>query len=72
MDAKATERYDALAFNMTTNQVERIYARDRTLDDAQATVDFAVIRRGVDQEVHVVTRAGMYDIGDRYDGDGMT
>lgn len=67
----STERYDALAYNMSSRLVTLIYGRDMNLADARATVDFAVIRRGVEEEVHVVTRAGMYAEGDKYDGNGL-
>lgn len=70
MDTEMPERFDALACDISSRKVTRMYVRNTDLAEAETTVKFAVIRRGVETELHVVTRAGMYNIGDKYDGDG--
>lgn len=59
--------YDVAAVNIETNEV-RIIATDKTLPNAEAIVDMAVVRRGVEEEFFAVVDSGKYGNGDLWAG----
>lgn len=52
-----TERFDVVAVNLTT-YVERHIATGLTVENADALVAMAVMRRGVDEEIFKTVPAG--------------
>lgn len=57
--------FDVLAVNMETNKV-RLLAQGKTFRNAEAIVNMAVGRRGVEEEFYTETPAGKYKEGDEY------
>lgn len=57
--------FDVLAVNLTTRKV-RLMAQDKNERDAEAIVEMAVIRRGVEEEFYTTVPAGKYAEGDKY------
>lgn len=56
---------DVIAVNLETKKV-RIFARGKDEKNAEAIVNMAVIRRGVDEEFYTTTPDGKYNEGDVY------
>lgn len=63
---KETKMYDVVAVNMDTNKV-RFMEQNKTLPNAEAIVNMAVMRRGVDEEFYAPVIAGSHKEGDEYD-----
>ena len=62
--------FDTVAVNIEANTV-RFFGRDKTYANAEAIVNMAVMRRGVDEEFYSVTPAGFYKAeGEQWRGDG--
>lgn len=61
------QKYDVVAVNLVTRQV-RFMARSKSLRAAEAIVDMAVARRGVDKEFFADAPAGDYADGDTWRG----
>lgn len=57
--------YDVVAVNMETNKV-RLLAENKTIENAEAIVNMAVMRRGLDEEFYAECVAGKYVEGDNY------
>lgn len=57
--------YDVIAVNLTTHKI-RMFGENKTLDNAEAIVAMAVMRRGVDEEFYKEVPAGKYKEGDTY------
>lgn len=57
--------YDVIAVSLKDNRT-RVISTNKSLRNAEAIRDMAVIRRGVDEEFFVEVPAGMYDEGDQY------
>lgn len=64
---KANYRFDVVAVDIKTNEV-RVFARNKTEENAEAIIGMAVARRGVETEFYTTTRPGQYDDGDKYAG----
>lgn len=58
-----TKPFDVLAVNLSTRKV-RFMAQDKTQSNAEAVVEMAVMRRGVDEEFFVAVEHGTYKDGD--------
>lgn len=61
------QTYDTLAVNIDTSAV-RFFGRGKNLRSAEAIVNIAVARRGLDEEFYVVVPHGMYKEGDTFNG----
>lgn len=59
--------YDIVAVNLKTHLV-RIMDENRSKANAEAYVNMAVMRRGVEEEFFVAVPHGRYDVGDKYVG----
>lgn len=60
--------YDVVAVNLKTHLV-RMMSESRDKANAEAVVNLAVMRRGVDEEFFAVVPHGKYDVGDKWVGD---
>lgn len=60
-----SELYDVVAVDHTTKSV-RFMAQGKTLDNAEAIVSMAVMRRGLEEEFFVEVPAGTYKEGDAW------
>lgn len=56
--------YDVMAVNIADSTV-RVMATNKTLENAEAIVSMAVMRRGVDEEFYCEEPAGKYKTGDK-------
>lgn len=63
------ENFDVIAVNIE-NKTVRLMAQDKSYKNAEAIVNWAVMRRGVDEEFYAVVPCCMYHPGDLYRGDG--
>ena len=62
------ESYDVVAVDLEKNTI-RFLGYDKTLANAEAIVNMAVMRRGVDQEFFAATVSGRYqNDGEKWDG----
>ncbi len=61
-------RYDVLAVNLQTHKV-RVLAHDKDHRNAEAIIDMAVMRRGVDVEFYTTGYTGIYKDGDDWKSD---
>ncbi|MDZ4346124.1 MAG: hypothetical protein U1E51_27240 [Candidatus Binatia bacterium] len=61
--------FDVIAVNFNTMRV-RLFSRNRNSKNAEAIINMAVIRRGVDEEFYTEVVAGKYQEGDEYKGKG--
>ena len=57
--------YDVIAVSLKDNST-RVISTNKSLRNAEAIRDMAVIRRGVEEEFFVEVPAGKYDDGDQY------
>ena len=62
---KKQQLYDVVAVSLTTEKV-RLIAEDKTERNAEAIVNMAVMRRGVEEEFFTEVRAGTYKEGDKW------
>lgn len=60
--------YDVVAVHIKKNTV-RLFGTEKTLRNAEAIVEMAVMRRGVDTEFYSEVPTGMYAEGDQWRGD---
>lgn len=58
--------FDVIAVSLEKPPTVRVLDRGLTQEDADATVRFAVIRRGVEKEFFAKVPAGKYKDGDTY------
>jgi hypothetical protein len=58
-------KFDVIAVSMANHRV-RIFARNEDLRSADAIIEMAVARRGVDEEFYVTARPGLYNEGDEW------
>lgn len=65
---KTSPLYDIVAVDLKTNKV-RLIAEGKTLRNAEAIVEMAVMRRGVTTEFFAEVRAGSYTEGEEWKGD---
>jgi hypothetical protein len=65
----AERLYDVVAVTIKTGKV-RFLDQGKTLKNAEAIVNFAIMRRGVDEEFYSEVPAGTYKEGDEWRGDG--
>lgn len=63
----SNELFDVVAVNITTKRV-RLLAEHKTKRNAEAIVNMAVIRIGVDEEFYAPVLAGKYKDGDEWTG----
>lgn len=66
MNKPETETFDVIALSSETFKVERILARNKTADNAEAIVEMAVTRRGCETEFYCTAPAGLYAVGDKF------
>lgn len=59
--------YDVLAVNIATSKV-RFLAQGKDERNAEAIINMAIMRRGVDEEFYTEVPAGSYKEGDAYKG----
>ena len=59
--------YDVLAVTIDTRKV-RLIAEQKTLPNAEAIVNMAVMRRGIDTEFYVAVVNGSHKVGETYKG----
>lgn len=59
------DRYDVLAVDLATKRVS-LMAPDLTEPNAEAVVQMAVMRRGVEEAFYVAEPAGLYAEGDTW------
>ena len=59
---------DVLAVQISAPHTVRVLAHNKSLDDAEASVKFAVYRLGVDTEFYLVTKDGEYQEGEKWVG----
>ena len=64
------ELYDVVAVNLRT-KIVRVMGEGKTLPNAEAYRDMAVMRRGVTEEFYVEVPAGKYREGDIWKGKGQ-
>jgi hypothetical protein len=57
--------FDVVEVNTSTLEV-RVIARDKSEADAEAIIQMAVIRRGVEESFYTSAPPGRYDDGDKY------
>lgn len=62
-----TKRFDVVSVHIESLNV-RVLTRDKTEPNAEALVQNAVLRRGVDTHFFAVTTAGKYSDGDKWEG----
>lgn len=65
-----TQLHDVVAVNLVTNTV-RVIASGKTQENAEAIVNIAVTRRGVEEEFFTAVRTESYKDGDKWEGDGL-
>jgi hypothetical protein len=63
----AEKLFDVLAVDFNTKKV-RIMAKGKTVGAAEAIVNMAIMRQGVDVEYFTICREGKYTEGSVYDG----
>lgn len=68
MKEKTNEQFDVVAVNIDKGTV-RIIERNKSLDNAEAIVSMAVMRRGVELEFYSECHAGEYQDGDKWNGE---
>lgn len=61
-----SELFDVVAVNLDTSKV-RILDRNKTMENAEAIVKMAVMRRGVEDEFFAECPAGKFKDGDKYE-----
>ena len=59
------ENYDVVAVNIETSKV-RMMAENKTEKNAEAIINMAVMRRGVDEEFYAPAPHGKYKDGDTW------
>ena len=64
----ADYKFDVLAVSLDRNHAVRILDRNRTAEDAKASMHMAVLRRGVETEFFAVVPAGSYADGQKWSG----
>ena len=57
--------YDVVAVNLKTNKV-RIFGQNKSERNADAIINMAIMRRGVDEEFYTTAKPGQYKEGDCY------
>lgn len=67
MKSEIAELYDVVAINIQTNSMRMIATR-KTIQNAEAIVSMAVMRRGLDEEFFSEVPAGKYKDGDQWSG----
>lgn len=65
MNAEQADEFDVVAVTIATGAI-RLLARGRDKENAEAIVNMAVARRGVDPEFYSTARAGQYQDGDKW------
>jgi hypothetical protein len=64
---KMKAMYDVVAVSVESNAV-RLMATNKDRKNAEAIVNMAVMRRGVDEEFFAEVPAGLYAEGDQWEG----
>ena len=65
MNTETDDQFDIIGVDIGTSRV-RVIGVGKTQRNAEAYMEMAVMRRGVDDEFFVVVPAGMYNDGDKY------
>ena len=66
MRSEKENLFDVVAVNMDTMLVSQILGEGKTIRNAEAIVNFAVMRRGVDEEFYAECPAGSLKVGDAW------
>ncbi len=66
MKTKENELYDVVSVSIQTRKVTALYGERKTLRNAEAIVNMAVMRRGVDEEFYAEVPHAKYKVGDEY------
>jgi len=66
-----TKLYDVLMVNTITGNIRAIAGESKTIENAEAIVKMAIIRRGVGEEFYPIVNAGSLKVGDIFDGAGV-
>ena len=66
---KSTKLFDVVAVDLVTRRV-RLMGEGKTLDNAEAVVKLAVMRRGVEDAFFVAVATQTYKEGDTWEGKG--
>ena len=56
---------DVLAVNIKTNRI-RLFGQGKTERNAEAIINMAIMRRGVDEEFYTIAELGKYQEGEFY------
>lgn len=67
MNNKPEKLFDVISVNHKTSAI-RIMATGKTLRNAEAIENMAIMRRGCEEEFFAVTDAGAYKEGDKWEG----
>lgn len=59
-------RYDVIAVTLVEPRTVRVLAHDNDGRNAEAVIDMAVLRRGVEREFYTIALHGRYRDGDKY------
>lgn len=66
---KKEEMYDVVAVNIDSNIVEALFGENKTLENAEAIVSMAVMRRGIKEQFYSEVPHGSLKVGDKYSKD---
>lgn len=66
MKTETTELFDVVAVDIATSKVAALFGERKTLRNAEAIVNMAVMRRGVDEQFYAEVPHGKFKVGDAY------
>jgi hypothetical protein len=66
MKTEAPQLYDVVAVDISTGKVAALFGEGKTLRNAEAIVNMAVMRRGVEEQFYAEVLAGQFKVGDAY------
>lgn len=66
MKTEDTELYDVVAVEIATSKVVALFGELKTLRNAEAIVNMAVMRRGVYEQFYTEVPHGKFKVGDTY------
>lgn len=63
---KKEELFDVVAVSLATGKVEALFGERKTLRNAEAIENMAVMRRGVEEQFYSTVATGKFKVGDVY------
>jgi hypothetical protein len=66
MKTETMELFDVVAVDIATRRVVALFGERKTLRNAEAIVNMAVMRRGVDEQFYAEVPTGKFKAGDVY------